>query len=64
MACLEIKHRELEMLFRLDEAQLVSNLEASKKKANNIRKEIESLLAEQNQNFAALINGSMTLTAN
>ena len=46
MACLEMKHRDLEMLFRQDEAQWTDNLEVTNREAHNIKERIKELLAK------------------
>ena len=47
MACLELKHRELEDLFRQDEHHLAENIELSKRRAAEIKTEIEALMERQ-----------------
>ena len=44
MACLELKHRELDDLFRRDELQLAKNIELSKRPAYEVKAEIEALM--------------------
>ena len=51
MACLVIKHNELDMLFREDESQWIENLEITKKEAQSIREKIKAFFERENQEF-------------
>ena len=59
MACLEVKHRKLEELFRKDEHQLAENIELSKRQADEIKAEIEALMERQRQELQAVLNKRM-----
>lgn len=56
MACLELKHRELEDLFQQDEHQLAENIENSKRQADEVKAEIEALMEKQRQDLQAIFD--------
>ena len=51
LSCLELNHRDLEKLFREDEAQWAENLEIAKRKAESIKEKIEALIEKQRQDL-------------
>ena len=61
MTCFELKHRELEDIFRQDEHQLAENIEVSKREADEIKKEIREFLEKQRQGLQAIIDKRMRL---
>jgi len=47
LGCLELKHQELETLFRQDEASWAENVEIAKRKADEVKDKIQAILERQ-----------------
>ena len=61
LACLELKHVQLEELFRKDEQRLTKNVEFIKRQAEDLKEKVKELLERQNEELAQMLNISARL---